>query len=133
MNKPTVKDIGNAVDELGAIPFFPTGVGAKTAVMRSLSSFVRERHHLRWLIDAALNGMREWKGIAELRALYCTRWKPLDGVEGGSCSIQGYTPADCEMAHIEAPKQKFLPAPQDSKITDGDRLSIVKLAEKKRI
>ena len=34
-------------------------------------------------------------GLAELRGLYCTKYRPADGIEA-VCSIQGYTPAEVD-------------------------------------
>lgn len=96
-------DAIGAVGELGAIPYFPRDEGAHTAIMRALCAFVGETWHLRWLVDTAVNRMSEWRGVAELRALYCVRFKPADGIEGNVCTIQGYTPADCEAAHSLPP------------------------------
>jgi hypothetical protein len=94
-----LEQIESAVSELAAIPFFPAESGARFAIMRSVEQFVSGSRELRWLIDAAVNHMREWKGAAELRGLYCTRFKPLDGIEE-SCSLRGFTAADSEAAYL---------------------------------
>ena len=92
-----------AVGELGAIAYFPAGAAPQAAIMRALCAFVSGPRELGWLVDTAVNNMREWKGIAELRALYCVRFKPADGTEGSACTIAGYTPLDCEAANALAP------------------------------
>lgn len=100
--------IAEAIKYLAAIPFFPTDEYAQEAVMRELEKFVDQPVRLQWLVDAAINTMRKWEGVPELRGLYCTRYRPADGRET-SCSLPGYSPADCEAHHaIESAQIKQL-------------------------
>jgi hypothetical protein len=94
--RPTTEQLAGAVSELGSIPFFPTDSGAQLAIMVQLELFVSSAHQLRWLITAAVAGMRKWEGVPELRGLYCTRFKPADGKEV-SCRLPGYTAEESEM------------------------------------
>jgi hypothetical protein len=94
--RPTADQLAGAVSELGAIPYFPTDSGAQLAIMNQLERFVSVAHELRWLVDAAVSAMREWRGVPELRGLYCTRFRPADGKEG-NCSLLGYTAEESEM------------------------------------
>lgn len=97
----TLKEqISAGVEELGAIPYFPKESGAQLAVMRAVEKFVSGPRELRWLIDTAVGRMREWRGVAELRGLYCTHFKPADGIEA-DCTIPGLTPADSEAGYLE--------------------------------
>jgi hypothetical protein len=92
--------IAKAVGELAAIPYFPADEHARRAIMQQVSKFVDSPDRLRWLVGAALNTMREWKGLAELRGLYCTKFRPADG-ETADCTLPGYSPDDCEAAYYE--------------------------------
>lgn len=92
------------VRAMAAIPFFPTDEYAQQAIMTEIGKFVDREDGLKWLFDAAMNTMRKWEGIPELRGLYCTRFKPADGVEAIS-TLPGYSPVDCENAHIEQGRQ----------------------------
>ena len=96
----TKKDLNAAVEELAAIPYFPQGAGAKLAIAVQLGRFVDNNQKLRWLVDSAVNAMKEWKGVAELRGLYCTRYKPSDGIEA-DCSLAGHTPEEGEMQYAQ--------------------------------
>ena len=52
----------------------------------------------------------EWKGPKELRGIFCTRFKPRDGIEELS-QTSGFTPEDSEMASIwESAERKRLEA-----------------------
>ena len=95
--KPTSKHLEAAVAELGAIPFFPSDAASQLVIARHLAKFVGGVAELRWLVDSAVTAMQRWGGIPELRGLYCTRYKPEDGIEA-NCSLAGYSPEDGEMA-----------------------------------
>ena len=87
-----------AAEKLSAIPFFPSSDGAVLEIMHQLKNMIgggivygsTPQERLDWLVTVAVNAMRTWGGIPELRGLLCTRWKPADGIEGYS-SLPGYT------------------------------------------
>lgn len=90
----TAQESGAAVLTLGRlIPFFPADESARELIAHSLESFVAGPDHLNWLVFTACNVMREWQGLAELRGLYCSQYRPLDGIEAVSGTV-GYRPAD---------------------------------------
>jgi hypothetical protein len=65
------EQIIQAVKELAAIPHFPSETVPRAAVMRSLGQFHKlTPERLAKLIQAALDTMTEWEGIAGLRNLY---------------------------------------------------------------
>jgi hypothetical protein len=96
------EQIAEAVEELAAIPFFPSEPGARFAVMRAMEKFVSGASELRWLIDTAVGAMREWRGVAEVRGLYCVRFRPADG-KGEACMIPGFTAGDIEASRALLP------------------------------
>lgn len=132
--KPTSGQLARAVSEMGAIPYFPTDSGAQLAVMKQLERFVSGEKELRWLVDTAAGVMREWKGVPELRGLYCTRFKPADGVEA-NCSLPGYTPEDSEARWaLEAGKQvivESLPWPTEDQLQMQKQITAV--AQRKKL
>src|ERR1035438_3778989 len=50
----------------------------------------------------------EWHGPMELRGVFCTRFKPCDGVEVSCVSSSGFTPSDQEMRSISAHQEQKL-------------------------
>lgn len=97
--KPTPEQLNGATEELRAIPYFPTADAATIAIAIAIGKFVDDVSRLRWLIDTAVSSMREWKGVAEMRGLYCTHFRPADGIEA-NCAVPGFTPADSEMGYL---------------------------------
>jgi len=84
--------------DLMAIPAYPSD--QHDLILRMLDRFVDTPEHLRWLVDTAVMYLPRWEGVPALRGLYCTRYKPADGIEA-DCTIPGFTPADNEMAYYE--------------------------------
>jgi hypothetical protein len=80
------------------IPFFPRTAAGQAAIISALESFVSTVDQLNWLTNTAINHMREWSSLAELRGLFCTRYKPRDGRQEYS-SLPGFTAADSEAAY----------------------------------
>lgn len=81
------------------IPFFPRTDAAQAMIISAIESFVSTMDELNWLTNSAINHMREWKGLPELRGMFCTRFQPRDG-RRESCSLPGFTAADAEAAYL---------------------------------
>ena len=94
--RPTHEQFTAAVLALAElIPFFPQTEVGQTMIISALESFVATDEQLAWLTMNAANHMRKWSGLADLRGMFCTRWKPLDGREE-HCDVPGFTASDCE-------------------------------------
>lgn len=100
--KLETQQIIGAVQELSILKFFPASPGEQQAVMDLLDKIVDSPQRLRWLVDTMVNYIGEWPGPAQMRALYATRFRPADGIEGTHCAIAGFTPMDSERAALEA-------------------------------
>lgn len=106
-----------AVRALSLLKFFPSGPGEREAVMDLLERIADRPERLGWLVETLVNYVGEWPGPAQLRALYATRFRPADGIEGPHCAIAGFTPRDSERASLEAHdnvKREELEAPNIS-------------------
>ena len=99
--------IEQAVGRLSAIPFFPSNEAAALEVMHALENMIGDeiiygstpQHRLDWLVAAAINVMRRWGGVAELRGILCSKWRAADGIESYS-SLPGYSAEDSESCAI---------------------------------
>jgi hypothetical protein len=102
--KPTLEEISKHVDVMAAIiPFFPKGEIAKLIISQSIQNFVNHPGELNWLVSTACSHFRDWErggGLAELRGLFCTRFRPADGIETYSATA-GFSAHDLEMRSIE--------------------------------
>ena len=127
-------EITEAVGRLTALSMFPTNPAAHTEIMRLIDRMVGTREQLDWLVGAMIDQVGAWHGTAELRAVFCTRFKPKDGVEASS-ALPGFTAADSEAKYVQAlldAPQRVLRGPNDTSV--GDLSSSVKhLAKMKRL
>ena len=62
---------------------------ARLAVARQLQEFVCDPEELAWLVREAPLRYPAWPGIREIRALYCARFSPRDGVVVDSWVYEG--------------------------------------------
>jgi hypothetical protein len=105
-------EIKRTIGAWSILKFFPSGAEAGAAISELLLSLVDSDERLEWLRGAVL-GLNEWPGPGEIRGIYCTRFKPADGIEAYS-ALSGFSPADCEAANIA----KALP-PRDTKLLES--------------
>jgi hypothetical protein len=78
------------------IPFFPREDAATAIISTVLTKLVRTPEELNWLTTAAIISMTKWEGIPQLRALYCTRYTPHDGLPVIPCLLPGFTRRELE-------------------------------------
>ena len=69
------------VAELRVLRFFPNDEAVLNAIVRLCGSMCASEEQVRWLVDRMTSGIySEWPGIAEVRACFCCRYKPKDGI-----------------------------------------------------
>lgn len=121
--KPKANEIEQTVADFGALKYFPADQAARLVVMRLLAAMVGTSEQLAWLRSVMVNRVGEWPGTAELRALFATRFRPADGIEGkGYCTIAGHTPSDIEAERLVPPPHEALPAPEIRQLAAAKRL-----------
>ena len=97
-------------ERMGACRYFPTKSLAHAEIAQLVMRMVDTPEHLGWLLRSMIDRVGEWKGPKELRGIFCTRFKPRDGIEELS-QTSGFTPEDSEMASIwESAERKRLEA-----------------------
>jgi hypothetical protein len=70
------------LSELGALKFFPRGDAAVLlALTRLCGAMCHNEGEVRWLINRMTSGLySEWPGLAEMRACFCSKFRPKDGI-----------------------------------------------------
>ena len=69
------------VDQLTILKYFPSDEGARVALGRLLMRMCDEPWKAQWLADRMIDLFSEWPGPSELRAVYCSKYNPADGIE----------------------------------------------------
>jgi hypothetical protein len=130
--RPTQQQLEAAVAQMTILRYFPAESIARAMVMDLLSRLVGTAEQLNWLTRTLVDRVGEWHGPAELRGIFCTRFKPADGIEA-DCSVRGFTAGDSEMAHITAPAPRYLPAPDDEAIPADFFSNVEALAKSRKL
>jgi hypothetical protein len=91
-----------AVIALSNIPYAPQDPDQQDALMEAIARFADQPDGLAWAVSIAIAKWKRWLGPAELRALYCSRFRPADGIEADVMETPGFTAADNEAAYMDA-------------------------------
>jgi len=76
-----VRKATEKIAELGMLPFFPTEQNARTGVIGIVCSMADDNHQVDWIIRRCLQLWSKWEGPSELRAVFCSKFKPKDGID----------------------------------------------------
>lgn len=91
-------EIEQAISDMSIVKYFPNDADQRAAVGRLMSRFVSfgRVDQLRWLVETMLDRVGEWAGPVELRAVFCTRYQPADGIEADCKYSPGFTNDEME-------------------------------------
>lgn len=111
------------VSKLGILRYFPGDDSAREAVVDLLMSMCEYEWQASWLIRRITSGIyNEWPGIQEMRACYCARFQPKDGISIGSAIYPDQFPPDPTMPKLLAAPDPFaLWKQQAEPVTDEER------------
>lgn len=119
--KPTQEQIISATATLSILQFYPSDPAAREQIMVLLTRLATTKERLDWLVETMINRVGVWRGPVELRGVYCSRFKPADGVSGDCAETPGFTPNE-----IEAENTRGLPAASELKRLDQAALKRLK-------
>lgn len=81
MNNLKVAEI---LEELTMLKFFPAGDYARMGILKLVCDMCETEDQVRWLVKRTIALHNEWPGPKELRAVFCSRHKPKDGINAYS-------------------------------------------------
>ena len=120
------------VEMLSSIPFFPKEGGARILIGDEIRGMCHDDEQGIWLAQRMARLYERWPGVKELRAVYCSKHRPLDGYEliGGTEIYPDGIPSDKQ---LPAPERKALAAGRS--VSDAESLenTISDLAVAKRM
>lgn len=94
----TDEEAMRAVAGMRLCRYFPSDEFQRAQIAAILIKMVNTKRELDWLVETQANF--DWKGPQELRGLFCSKFRPRDGIETVS-SNSGFTPEDGERAYFE--------------------------------
>ena len=65
----------------GTMKYFPGDDDARLGIIEQVGEMCSTEEQVEWLVKRMPKLYGEWPGVAEMRALLCTKWKPKDGFE----------------------------------------------------
>lgn len=79
--RPTVAEVVESLTAIAAmLPFFPQDNFALAVVAEDVHRFVGTREQLDWFHRQCRACLSTWDGVPALRALFCTKYAPFDGM-----------------------------------------------------
>lgn len=113
------------VEALEALPFFPSGEIARTMIANEIRAMCSSPEQAHWLIQKMYRTYDKWPGPRELRAAFCSKYKPADGAQVHSAVYADGIPSDREQGII--PPGSSAPAlssgPQMEALPEGHKVT----------
>lgn len=81
MNPVNVLEI---LSGLRLLKYFPSDECAMAALVRQVGEMCQSEEQVDWLVNRMLKLYLEWPGMQEMRACYCSRHRPKDGINAYS-------------------------------------------------
>jgi hypothetical protein len=89
-------NLDTVLEELSGLTlmkFFPSEIGARVALAKMIGEMAETDDQVKWLIRRVLSLYNEWPGHLEIRAVFCSRFRPRDGQEAYSAIYPGGIPS----------------------------------------
>lgn len=114
-----------AVGRMALLRHFPSTPEAQAALMHFLDRFVSTPEQASWLSDSVCDNYTEWPGPRELRAIFCTRYVPTDGIRASLSPTSAYAPP-------QEPKDEYGYDEEDYRRMQKHGMKLGRLAETKQ-
>ncbi len=104
------------ITRLSLLKFFPAEPELRLMIIEMVEAFAETDEQVEWLGRRMISGIyQEWPGIHELRACFCNRYRPKDGISVFSTVYpEGLPPDPTAPKRIEsAPQSRLGPVTED--------------------
>ena len=127
-------DFERVLDMLGGLTllkFFPADPGARLELAKLVGRMATTEAQVEWLVQRVLSLCNEWPGPMVLRQIFCSKFKPTDGIEAGAtASFPEGPPSE---RRIEAIPMISLPADREVTVDLDLNTAVRDLAKLKRL
>ncbi len=80
---------------LRLLPFFPSDEHAMLALVRMVGAMAKSEDQVQWLVNRMTSGLyAQWPGPQEMRACFCSKFPPKDGINAYSSVYLDGIPAE---------------------------------------
>jgi len=122
--------VAKAVASLKLMKFFPGDEDACLALVTDFGEMAENEEQIEWLVRRVRNLYSEWPGIHELRAVFCSRFKPKDGINAYSTQFLDGVPPERPAIPAIRPA---LPPGHRSSVDTSLETAIQDLANRKKL
>lgn len=104
---PDLKEVLDLLSDLTLLKYFPAEPAARLALAKLVLEMADTTEQVEWLVKRTTSICNEWPGPLVLRQIFCSKFKPRDGVEAGSTTMfpEGLPPERL----VQVPAMKALP------------------------
>lgn len=94
----------------GTLKFFPSDADARFGIAEEISEMAANEDQVVWLVKRLPKIYHEWPGMAEVRAVFCSKFRPKDGIETYSTVYVDGIPSEKEPLALPPPPMRQLAA-----------------------
>lgn len=120
-----------AIAGLKLMKFFPADEDACLVLATDLQEMADTEEQIEWAIKRVRNLYKEWPGVHELRAVFCSRFRPKDGINAYSTVYLDGLPPSKEALGIAGPELKALPPGHVASVDNGAEAAVHVLSKVK--
>lgn len=80
----------------GTLKFFPSDPDARIGIAEEIAAMAADEEQVRWLVGRLPKLFQEWPAMLEVRAVFCSKYKPKDGEEAYSSVYLDGIPSEKE-------------------------------------
>lgn len=116
----------------GTMKFFPSEPDARIGIADEIAAMATDEEQVRWLVSRLPKLYREWPAMHEVRAVFCSKFRPKDGIEVYSETYADGIPSEREaLLALPAAQPKQLPAGEPASASPSIAATIADLARAK--
>ncbi len=75
------KETMRTVAKLGTLPFFPSDEDSRIAIAETFAAMAKTSDQVLWTVNRCRQLWNKWESEHELRAVFCSRYSPADGID----------------------------------------------------
>jgi hypothetical protein len=106
-----IEVVSRILGKLSVLRFFPADDTARAAILQMVCSMASNEDQVRWLVGRMTSGLySEWPGPREMRACFCSKFKPADAINAYSEVYADGIPSEKQEVEILPPLS--LPEPR---------------------
>ncbi len=88
------EEVTMVVESMTAIPYFPSEPAARALIGNELQRMCGSMEQAMWLVRRLTQLYSHWPGLVETRAVYCSKYRPCDGIEADSAVYLDGVPSE---------------------------------------